>query len=109
MNDKQAETPPITLGHLNRNRLTDPNMAPKTLLPRVPTVAETLKHPAYATAIWQLQPDRSGFVPVAEGRGGPLNISWEMHGVGPIKLMVCYVLHTLTSHPLSHSPLLPSC
>ncbi|KAK4244718.1 Alpha/Beta hydrolase protein [Corynascus novoguineensis] len=62
-------------------------MAPKTPLPKVPTVAETLKHPAYATATWDLVPDRKGLVPVAEGRGGPFKISWEIHGVGPTKIM----------------------
>ncbi|KAL2163340.1 hypothetical protein VTH06DRAFT_5397 [Thermothelomyces fergusii] len=62
-------------------------MAPETPLPPVPTVAETLKHPAYPTATWNLEPDRKGLVPVAEGRGGPFNMSWEIHGEGPIKLM----------------------
>ncbi|KAL2174807.1 Alpha/Beta hydrolase protein [Thermothelomyces heterothallicus CBS 202.75] len=63
-------------------------MAPKTPLPPVPTVAETLKHPAYPTATWNLEPDRKGLVPVAEGRGGPFNMSWEIHGVGPIRLIL---------------------
>jgi len=47
-----------------------------------------LQHPAFPTAIWQLQPDRSGMAPVAESRGGPINICWEVHGEGPIKLIV---------------------
>lgn len=63
-------------------------MTPKPLPPSVPTVAETLKHPAYPTTIWKLEPDRKGLVPVAEGRGGPFKISWEIHGVGPTKLIV---------------------
>lgn len=54
----------------------------------VPTVAETLRHPAFPTAIWQLEPDRKGLAPVAEGRGGPFNISWEIHGSGPVKLVL---------------------
>lgn len=30
--------------------------------------------------------------PVASKRGGPFTISWEVHGTGPIKLVVgCYV------------------
>ncbi|KAK4184492.1 hypothetical protein QBC35DRAFT_505821 [Podospora australis] len=55
--------------------------------PKIPTVAETLKHPAFPTAIWKLEPDRKGLAPVAEGRGGPLKISWEIHGEGPTKLI----------------------
>ncbi|KAM7207901.1 hypothetical protein V8F20_001695 [Naviculisporaceae sp. PSN 640] len=62
-------------------------MAPKPPPPVLPTVAETLKHPAFPTAIWNLEPDKSGLTPVAEGRGGPLKISWEIHGHGPIKIL----------------------
>ncbi|KAK4154242.1 hypothetical protein C8A00DRAFT_14602 [Chaetomidium leptoderma] len=72
-------------------------MAPKTPPPRVPTVAETLKHPAYPTTIWTLEPDRKGRVPVAEGRGGPFKISWEIHGVGPTKLIFIMGLGGLKS------------
>jgi hypothetical protein len=57
----------------------------------MPTVAETLNHPSFPTAIWNLSPTRSGTLPVAEGRGGPLNISWEVHGSGPVKLLVGHV------------------
>ncbi|KAI0473546.1 Alpha/Beta hydrolase protein [Xylariaceae sp. FL0804] len=53
---------------------------------RFPTVAEVVRSPAYSSAIWELEPHRSGFVPVAEGRGGPFNIHWEIHGDGPVKL-----------------------
>ncbi|KAK4132749.1 alpha/beta-hydrolase [Trichocladium antarcticum] len=53
----------------------------------VPSVAETLKHPAFPSVIWDLVPDQHGLAPVAEGRGGPLKISWEIHGKGPIKLV----------------------
>src|SRR5690606_682140 len=56
------------------------------------------KHPAYPTAMWNLEPDRKGLVPVAAGRGGPFNMSWEIHGVGPIKLIVSVShAHDLTS------------
>ena len=51
---------------------------------KLPTVAETLKHPAYADAVWNLEATRSGHLPVAEGRGGPFGISWEIHGEGPV-------------------------
>lgn len=63
-------------------------MAPRAPPPTVPSVAETLKHPAFETAMWRLEPDRQGLARVAEDRGGPFNISWEIHGEGPIKLIV---------------------
>ncbi|KAI1461999.1 alpha/beta-hydrolase [Annulohypoxylon moriforme] len=53
-----------------------------------PSIEEVSKDPAFPTAIWKLQPHRSGLLPVAAGRGGPLNISWEVHGDGPIKLIL---------------------
>ncbi|KAI0890401.1 alpha/beta-hydrolase [Annulohypoxylon maeteangense] len=53
-----------------------------------PSVEEVSKSPAFPTAIWKLQPHRSGLLPVAASRGGPLNISWEVHGDGPIKLIL---------------------
>ncbi|KAH6847537.1 Alpha/Beta hydrolase protein [Chaetomium sp. MPI-CAGE-AT-0009] len=62
-------------------------MAPIKPLPSVPTVAETIRHPAFPTALWDLEPDRKGLAPVAHGRGGPFNISWEIHGVGPTRLI----------------------
>lgn len=46
-----------------------------------------LEHPAYPASVWRLVPTRSGRLPVAEGRGGPLNISWEIHGSGPTKVV----------------------
>ncbi|AEO68165.1 uncharacterized protein THITE_2117583 [Thermothielavioides terrestris NRRL 8126] len=72
-------------------------MTPWMPTPAIPTVAETLKHPAFPTAIWNLEPDRKGLVPVAEGRGGPFNISWEIHGAGPIKLIFIMGLGGLKS------------
>ncbi|KAI0377590.1 alpha/beta-hydrolase [Hypomontagnella monticulosa] len=53
-----------------------------------PSVAEVTKSPAFPTAIWQLEPHESGLLPVASERGGPVNISWEVHGDGPMKLIV---------------------
>ncbi len=49
---------------------------------------EVLKHPAYEDTLWQLEPTRSGRLPVAEGRGGPFNIAWEVHGNGPVQVVV---------------------
>ncbi|OAA60578.1 alpha beta hydrolase fold family [Niveomyces insectorum RCEF 264] len=51
------------------------------------TVAQTLQHPAFGDATWNLQPTRSGRLPVAAGRGGPLAIGWEVHGEGPIRVV----------------------
>ena len=53
-----------------------------------PTVKELAAHPAFKSAHWELSATRSGFSPVAAGRGGPFNISWEVHGNGPTKLVV---------------------
>ncbi|KAI1465344.1 alpha/beta-hydrolase [Daldinia caldariorum] len=53
-----------------------------------PSVDDVVKSPAFPTAIWQLEPHQSGLLPVAAGRGGPVNISWEVHGDGPIKLIL---------------------
>lgn len=55
---------------------------------KLPLVADVLKHSAFPTATWNLEPTRSGLLPVAEGRGGPLKISWEIHGSGPVKIIV---------------------
>ncbi|KAL1837173.1 hypothetical protein VTJ49DRAFT_4183 [Mycothermus thermophilus] len=63
-------------------------MSPRLPPPSVPTIAETLKHPAYPTALWNLVPDVAGSSAVAQGRGGPIKISWEIHGEGPIKLVL---------------------
>ncbi|CAM1504681.1 Fc.00g022720.m01.CDS01 [Cosmosporella sp. VM-42] len=53
-----------------------------------PSVEETLKHPAYRTTIWALEPHSGGKATVAKNRGGPLNIAWEIHGSGPTKLVL---------------------
>ncbi|KAL7628848.1 hypothetical protein AAE478_000363 [Parahypoxylon ruwenzoriense] len=53
-----------------------------------PSIEQVTKSPAFPTAIWKLEPHRSGLLPVAADRGGPLNISWEVHGDGPVKLIL---------------------
>jgi hypothetical protein len=53
-----------------------------------PTVEETLNHPAYPSTVWDLQPDRKGKASVAKDRGGPVELAWELHGTGPIKMIV---------------------
>ncbi|EFY85170.1 glycylpeptide N-tetradecanoyltransferase [Metarhizium acridum CQMa 102] len=53
-----------------------------------PSVEETTNHPAYKGTVWKLEPHSSGHLPVGEGRGGPFNLYWEVHGNGPTKLIV---------------------
>ena len=52
------------------------------------TVAEVLEHPAYPHVIRNLQPTKKGKVAVANRRGGPLDIAFEVHGSGPNHLVV---------------------
>ncbi|CAG9988397.1 unnamed protein product [Clonostachys byssicola] len=54
---------------------------------KFPTAEETLKHPAYPTTVWGLEPHQHGLFPAAKGRGGPINIAWEVHGSGPTKIV----------------------
>ncbi|KAI1371878.1 alpha/beta-hydrolase [Hypoxylon crocopeplum] len=58
-----------------------------TTVATFPSVEDVVKSPAFPTAMWQLEPHKSGLLPVAAGRGGPLNVSWEVHGDGPLKLI----------------------
>ncbi|MCJ1416993.1 hypothetical protein MMC32_003332 [Xylographa parallela] len=51
------------------------------------TAEELVNHPEYNTVIWDLEPSDKGIVEVAEGRGGPINIAYEIHGDGPIRLV----------------------
>ncbi|KAL2821818.1 Alpha/Beta hydrolase protein [Aspergillus cavernicola] len=52
------------------------------------TAEEVVAHPAYKSLDWKLSPTSSGTCPVAQSRrGGPLNLYYEVHGIGPIKLV----------------------
>ncbi|KFY44479.1 hypothetical protein V495_03430 [Pseudogymnoascus sp. VKM F-4514 (FW-929)] len=51
------------------------------------TAAEVTALPSYPSVTWKLQPTQKGNLKVAEGRGGPLNISWEVHGTGKTKVV----------------------
>ncbi|KAG6189600.1 hypothetical protein E4U47_003293 [Claviceps purpurea] len=53
-----------------------------------PSCEETMQHPAYNSAAWGLEPHSSGKFAVAKGRGGPLNLYWEIHGQGPTKIVL---------------------
>lgn len=53
-------------------------------------IEEILAHPAFPTVLKFHTPDRQGSASVAEGRaGGPISIGYEVHGTGPIHLVVC--------------------
>lgn len=53
------------------------------------TAEELVKHPAYPTVEWELTPTTSGKQAVAQTRrGGPINLHYELHGTGPVKLVV---------------------
>ncbi|RKF83425.1 putative glycylpeptide n-tetradecanoyltransferase protein [Golovinomyces cichoracearum] len=52
-----------------------------------PSVKEILANPSYPDVVWKLIPSQSGKLSVATGRGGPINIDWEVHGTGNIKLV----------------------
>ncbi|KAM5355207.1 hypothetical protein ACJ41O_001853 [Fusarium nematophilum] len=53
-----------------------------------PSAEETLKHPAYPGTVWALEPHQKGKLAAAKDRGGPVGIAWEIHGDGPIKLVL---------------------
>ncbi|KAG5989714.1 hypothetical protein E4U54_004259 [Claviceps lovelessii] len=53
-----------------------------------PSCEETMHHPAYESALWDLEPHSCGEVSVAEGRGGPLDLYWEIHGEGATKIVL---------------------
>lgn len=52
------------------------------------SAAEILQHPEYKNVVWKLPPTKKGKVEVAKGRGGPVNIAYEIHGHGDTKLVV---------------------
>ncbi|KAM3515393.1 hypothetical protein MY11210_000955 [Beauveria gryllotalpidicola] len=55
---------------------------------RFPSIDETLNHPAYPGAKWNLIPDSQGKASVAKDRSGPIDIAWQIHGHGPIKIVL---------------------
>lgn len=88
-------------GHHNVGTLTHPphhpppNLTPPTRPPL--TAAQILQHPEYPHVIWDL-PRREGVARVAQNRrGGPINISYELHGHGPRKILFIMGLGGLRS------------
>lgn len=60
-------------------------------------VAEIKAHPEYPHTIWDLKPEAKGKLAVAKGRGGPINVAWEVHGRGEDKIVVRRT--TVVVHP----------
>jgi hypothetical protein len=52
------------------------------------TAAEILAHPEFPYVTWTLPATRKERVVVGRGRGGPFRIAYEVHGKGPIRLVV---------------------
>lgn len=53
------------------------------------TAAEIVEHPAFKqNVIWDLKPTKKAKCSVAKGRGGPFNLMYEIHGTGPIHMIV---------------------
>lgn len=53
------------------------------------TAAEIVDHPAFSqNVIWDLKPTVKAKCPVAKGRGGPFNLMYEIHGTGPVHIIV---------------------
>lgn len=61
-----------------------------------------MQHPAYPTALWQLEADKEATVIVGgDRRGGPTRIYYEIHGRGPIHVLVCASSTTFIFIPTS--------
>lgn len=74
-----------------------------------PLTAEELRaHPEYDHTIWPLKPSQSGTLPVATGRGGPINIAYEVHGHGDRRMVVStYYPQSIFGPHLKHDLLCP--
>ena len=52
------------------------------------TVEEVKAHPEYPHVLWDLKPTQKGKIAAAKGRGGPFEMAYEVHGRGPLHLVV---------------------
>lgn len=56
---------------------------------KLPSLDTISKESAFANTNWQLQPHRNGLLKVGAGRERqPYEFCWEVHGEGPIKVVV---------------------
>ncbi|KAI9703600.1 MAG: hypothetical protein M1836_007370 [Candelina mexicana] len=55
------------------------------------TAAEVIQHPEFRHVTWDLPATEKGKVAVGHSRGGPFNIAYELHGRGPIHLLVVHL------------------
>ena len=86
-----VETLPKPLALLNRLTDCESTRANKLAQPqssRYLTSNELLEHPEYPYLTWDLQPAAKGKAAVGKGRGGPFHICYEIHGHGPLHLVV---------------------
>src|SRR5450432_2314676 len=60
-----------------------------------PIAAEIYAHPEFGKVPWEGKPTEEGVVDVAQGRGGPISIAYEIHGTGPNKLVVSGMISIL--------------
>ena len=57
------------------------------------TAAEVAEHAAFKEpVIWELEPTKKGKYAVAQGRGGLFDLAYEIHGVGPVHIVVSWPL-----------------
>ena len=52
------------------------------------TAAELIEHPEFEQVLYNLPPAQKDKLAVAQGRGGPFNIVYEVHGHGRIHVVV---------------------
>lgn len=71
--------------------------------PKPLTAKEIIAHPEFPYVTWLLTPNRRERFAVARWRGGPFRISFEIHGKGPIKMVVCHSLLLPSMYPPSES------
>jgi hypothetical protein len=50
--------------------------------------AEILAHPEFPYVNWSLAPTRKERIVIGKDRGGPFRIAYEIHGNGPIRMVV---------------------
>ena len=61
-----------------------------TSSPTLLTAQEIVNHPEYPHVIWDLKPEKRATIEVAKDRSGPVKLAYEIHGSGPIKMVVSY-------------------